>query len=457
MATLLERYADQIRGVLSCYDRVIIQGTLPGLCYGEGMTAYLYARNIRIFDYARFAEPLRDQIRANGETLAEKHGIEIEFIRKIDSVRKEDRIRDILKERGNPPGLVHIFSAMEACPSYPPRHDKKTHKTFLKSDLGKCLHYYFYFIDETFGLCYMRVPTGCPFRLQFYFNGHHLLASGLKKKGIDYQLRDNAFTNIADFRRAQKIAGEFKAGILHKALDRFAGLYCPILKTLDLTYHWSLTQVEYAADIVFHKSEDLKILYDQLSRTAIHAVKADNVAAFGGRKIHGLYEGEAGNGFHTRIEGTRIKHHMGPVALKMYDKFGHILRIETTVNDVSFFKHYRQVEQRDGQKVFKLAALKKSIYSLQPDLRGLLAASNQRYLTFLSDLDDPTVEIKSLNKISEPQESGGRSYSGYNFFRHEDQTLFETILRGEFNISGLRNKNLRSLLGKTTARDLLCP
>ena len=40
-----------------------------------------------------------------------------------------------------------------------------------------------------------------------------------------------------------------------------------------------------------------------------------------------------------RIEGKRIKHSMGPISIKLYDKFGRILRIETTVNDVSFFKH----------------------------------------------------------------------------------------------------------------------
>jgi hypothetical protein len=62
-----------------------------------------------------------------------------------------------------------------------------------------------------------------------------------------------------------------------------------------------------------------------------------------------------GSRFQTRIEGTWIKHLMGPVSLKTYDKFGQILRLETTVNDVSFFQHYRQVEQRDGQRVTRWA------------------------------------------------------------------------------------------------------
>ena len=29
------------------------------------------------------------------------------------------------------------------------------------------------------------------------------------------------------------------------------------------------------------------------------------------------YQGEIGNGFYTRIEGTCIKHHMGSVAIKL--------------------------------------------------------------------------------------------------------------------------------------------
>ena len=32
---LTERYADRIRGVLSCFDRVVIMGTLPDICHAQ--------------------------------------------------------------------------------------------------------------------------------------------------------------------------------------------------------------------------------------------------------------------------------------------------------------------------------------------------------------------------------------------------------------------------------------
>ena len=172
---------------------MIIRGTLPGWCYDQGMTTFLYARQIKIFDYPRFAQVLRDKVRDNSEIIARENGMEIEFIRKPDAFRKESRIKDIIKERGEQPGLVHIFSAMEACTSYKPWHDKKSGKTYLKYDSGKCLHYYIYFIDKTFGLCYLRVPTWAPFRLQFYMNGHNWLATRLTKRKISYVLQENAF------------------------------------------------------------------------------------------------------------------------------------------------------------------------------------------------------------------------------------------------------------------------
>ena len=97
MELLTERYCQEISGIISCYDRVVLQGTIKSFSYAQGMTA----------------------------RIAKENGVEIEFIRKKD-FRKEDRIAKIIKERGSHPGLVHIFSAMEACSSYKPWHNKQT-------------------------------------------------------------------------------------------------------------------------------------------------------------------------------------------------------------------------------------------------------------------------------------------------------------------------------------------
>lgn len=449
MAHLTERYASQIRGVLSCFDRLVLTGTIPGISYADGMAKHLRARGIRLFDYPRFAEPLRDDIRANAERLAEENGIQIEFIRSKGAFRKETRIQEVLARRGAQPGLVHIFSAMEACASFEPWHDKQTGRTFLKGREAKCLHYYFYFVSEEFGLCYLRVPTWAPFRLQFYGNGHNGLARQLLQEGIAFHQCDNTFTQIADFARAQALADAFPVERLHRLLDEKAHTFCPVVHHFQVQYHWSLMQVEYATDVIFRRQQDLRPLYETLVRTAIHAVKPDHVATFLGRKLHGNYEDELGNDFHTRVEGTRIKHHMGPAAIKLYDKQALVLRIETTVNDVTFFQHHRKVQHRDGTRETRLAPMKKTLYSL-PALRELLVAANRRYLAFLSELDDPSAGLPNVEKIAQTVHKDERTYRGFNLLAKSDLDLFTALVRGEFHISGFKNKSLRPFLSGLT-------
>src|SRR5471032_1788302 len=98
-ADLIERYAANLHGVLSCFDRILITGRLPGACYAAGMTSFLNANGIRIFDYARFAEPLRERIRVRSQEVCAAAGIEIEHVNK-SHIRKEDLVARVLQARG---------------------------------------------------------------------------------------------------------------------------------------------------------------------------------------------------------------------------------------------------------------------------------------------------------------------------------------------------------------------
>ncbi len=137
---LTERYSNDIYGVLTCYDRILIHGNIAGWCYADGMTGFLKSKGIRIFDFPKFAEPLNELVRQNAEEVAKENQVDIEFIRKTGAFRKDDKIAEIIEKRGSHPGLVHIFSAMEGCNTYRPWHDKESGKTFLKFDKSKCLH-----------------------------------------------------------------------------------------------------------------------------------------------------------------------------------------------------------------------------------------------------------------------------------------------------------------------------
>ena len=96
---LVNRYAVNMHGVLSCYDRILIMGTLPGACYAGGMSSLLYSRGIRIFDYAQFAEPLRERIRMRAREVCDAAGLEIEHGSK-SHIRKEELVQRVLASRG---------------------------------------------------------------------------------------------------------------------------------------------------------------------------------------------------------------------------------------------------------------------------------------------------------------------------------------------------------------------
>jgi hypothetical protein len=226
-----------------------------------------------------------------------------------------------------------------------------------------------------------------------------------------------------------------------------------VVTELELAYQWSIMQAEYATDLVFKNQKTLQAFYPHLLETLTHAVKPADIATFLGRKLSGNYQGEMGNRFNKRWLGTRIKHQMGPVSIKMYDKFSFILRIETTVNNVSFFNHFRQVQHRDGTATTKWAPMKKTVYSL-PALQEVLSAANQRYLKLISSIATPEVGVEKLQHLAETKTENNHRYKGFNLFSEEDTCLFRTLSQGEFAISGFTNKQLRLYFANKSANQV---
>lgn len=440
MLSLIDRHADQFAGVLSCLDRVLVRGTLLGMRFPGEVGKLLKDARIDTRDFPRWAKTHTASIRDCAEDIAREHGLEIEFIGKKD-FRKEDRIADILRRRGDHPGLVHIFSAMESCREY--RVAQNGERAWLVEKTNKCLHYYFYFLDPEFGLVFFKVATYAPFSFAFYFNGHSWLARQLAERGIQYRLVDNLFVEIEQWDVAQKIAAKLEARQLHRALDYFARTFCPVVGALKLATQWSIQQIEYSTDLVFKRRKDLADLYQPLIRHALLSIQADNVAAILGRGMPKT--GELISDVSVRHGFMRLKHRMEWSSIKVYDKFGIALRVESSTNDPSVFTHPREVHQKDGQIRWKTAKVPKSIYSLEV-LRQKLGAANHRYIEFLSALDLPLEGAKHLTHLAASVRENDRSYRGFNLFAGPDLELFQVLARGEFTLNGFRNKDLRKHL-----------
>ncbi len=159
--------------------------------------------------------------------------------------------------------------------------------------------------------------------------------------------------------------------------------------------HWVVGQAEYATDLLFKSRAALAGLYRALFAYAVRTFTPKNILSFLGRKWNRRFGGEV----HTHYEndcwfGTRIKHRMKSNWLKMYDKFGLILRVETVIKSPKEFWVYRTRWHRDGTSSAGYYPMTKSVASLV-DYQTQALACNHRYLNALAVVDDPTPAIQN--------------------------------------------------------------
>jgi hypothetical protein len=313
---LTKRFQKNIAGVLNCFDRLVLFGTYQPICYPQAMSWQLHEAGIQLIDYEKkFANKLRLEMNARIKAIATQEDIPIKHV--YASVRKQAFVSEILSARGDAPGIVCILSAMESCRCFKVRKNHKNGYLELQWKPGKCLHYYVYLMDPEYGLCYLRIPTWAPFRLQFYFNGHDWLERRMTAEGIKFRKADNCFVHVSDFQRAQCIVDAFDVKSLHRCLDQLAARFVSVHGRWGQGLHWSIYQAEWATDVVFKSSRILPVLYEELVRTAAIEIKCTDIYGFLGRRLSANSASEVSKRLQTLIEGTRIKHSLDRTSIKM--------------------------------------------------------------------------------------------------------------------------------------------
>lgn len=448
MEAFLEKHQAKITGVLSCFDRLLIKGYLP-FGYPEGMEAFLNSKGLLLKDFKSFACEQSEKLKEHAQSLASKAGRPYIYLN--SSIRKEERAREIASQDGITQGLICVFSIVEACQSFKLRYGKD--RPHLVSTKPRCLCLYFYYIDREFGFLHIRLQTWLPFVIQVYINGHEWLAQKMDRHGLAYRRVENAFHWIEDPARAQRFVDHFAKRDLTRVLDVFARRVNPLLTTLiaPMHYYWVTDQAEYATDILFSDRASLKDLYLKLVKHATVCFTAEDVLTFLGRKLNGNFQGEVLNSFQKRWPGARVKHRMKENWIKMYDKHGCVLRIETVINHPYEFRIRRRAK-RKGEWVTGWFPMAKRVTNLYRYAEVCLQA-NRAYLEALAVVDDPAAAYKLLHEVCQPVSYHGRKRRGLNPLRSDDVNLFAAALRGEHLIHGFRNKDIASALALPKLHD----
>jgi hypothetical protein len=445
LSRFVSKFTPLIVAVLSCFDRVIFKGhlALAAPCELE----YFVDRvlKVRRSDFMKTLAPqYSDRLVAHAQDWARKVGRTYEY--RTGQFRKDEWAQDLIHDRGIAEGLVGILCTQETCPSFSLVPGPKRPEFVSRSRQQRVLYYYF--LDPQFGLIHVRLQTWLPFTVQVYVNGHEWLAQQMVRKKVGFVQQHDAFTQRDDADQAQRLADRFAKLDWPRILDRWTRQVNPLLRELLSGYpvHWVVDQAEFATDVLFQSRAALAGLYRALLGYAVRTFTPKDILGFLGRKCDRRFDGEV----HTHYEsdrwfGTRIKHRMKSNWLKMYDKFGVILRVETVINSPKEFWVYRARRHRDGTSSAGYYPMTKSVDSLV-DSQTQAWVCNRRYLDALAVVDDPTPAYPELRQLTEPKVIEGRSHAGFNPARREDVRVFKAVLDGDHIARGFRNADIRAPL-----------
>ena len=123
--TLVERHAKDIKGVIECFDRVVLFGTYKAIGWTGAMEQHLRGCGISFMEFNKsYANQLRLEVADQVRTQARAEGIEIRQVNYGE--RKEAIVEEILAKRGRREGVVCLLGAIERCRCFKVGKNQKT-------------------------------------------------------------------------------------------------------------------------------------------------------------------------------------------------------------------------------------------------------------------------------------------------------------------------------------------
>jgi len=460
MKQFIAKYAEQINGTLSGFDRLVFRGTLRSMSYEEGMRRYLSHTHVLLKDFKAHVHAVSERLKTASLAAITALGRTVKYVAS-SAVNKESLALAIAKEQKTTEGPVCVLTCVEPCKSFDVYRNRETKRLELVVRPRKCLFLYHYSIHPEFGFMNARIQTWFPFPIQICLNGREWLSRQMDAAGLAYARADNCFPWIEQFERAQALMEEQREVHWVDVLDSIARelnpIHAEIFRAHKVRYYWSTYQSEWATDIVFKDPSVLKRLFPHLVRHAMTTFASPDVMRFLGRKIPltgklpARFQGEVVTDMKRRQEGVRIKHRLDENAIKAYDKAyterAALFRVEATVNSVKGFKAYRPKEgEPDGPCQWR--DMRRGVADLYRRTE-VSQHANERYLDALASTDDTTTLEELFLTVEQHTTWNGKRVRGLHPFTREDGALLQAIGRGEFTLNGFRNKDLQALLFDT--------
>lgn len=446
----LTQFQSHVSSVLSCFDRVIFKGYLPfhnEAALNSWVDSGLHMRRT---EFVKQLEQRSEELVVHAKACAQAAGRPYEY--RQGQFDKAEFIQQIVQRDKVTSGLVAVLCVQEVCRTVKLAFGEQRPRLVFAKRPQRVLYYYC--LDPDFGLIYIRLETWFPYTIQVYVNGHDWLARQMTQRGLGFVQEDNCFTQLDDPQQAQELADRFAQLHWIKQLSKWARQVNPhITKGGWLSgqeYYWITEQAEFASDLLFQSRQQLADLYPRLVDHAVVNFSAKDILTFLGRKLHGNFQGEVQTHCQKpRVPGVRVKHRMKGNWIKMYDKRGLILRVETVINSPREFK-VRRTRIRNGKPTKVWCPMNKGVTNLA-SYQSVCRAANDRYLNALSVVADPTPAYRRVSHLTESKTHQGRRYAGFNPARSCEVKLFQAVLSGDHTVRGFRNADIRQQLYSESA------
>lgn len=440
MVTIEEILQNKTTLDIECVDRVLLNGYVKYLQMPGGVVNFIREQKEMPIPSPKVLFEMTQNYRREVEAFAEREGLKIYTFGPKDD--KGEIAKQHLAQYEKKSGVVLIGKAQEKTRAFKgKRADKENGKVWFNYSRQQVYvtHYYFYILDEEFGLGFIKVCTYLPFEVKVCFNGHEWAKQQLRQEGIEFEALHNGFAACADPDRLQEICHSLSAEKIQAYFDYWVDkLPWPLQaseRAAGYGHQLSIWQLEASRTQIFIDPAQGRTLVETIIRDNLDLGRPDRVSLLFERRVTKATPSE----FHTRViqhgvlPSIRIRYKHS--ALKQYFKDGRALRTEMMLNNMADF------------------GFNKGLANFA-DIVAFGYECNKRLLHQLHLSQDCFLPLDQVRQLGQPTRlDNGQRASALRFGDQRVMALMAALSRHAYVISEMTNKSLRESVAQLMGLD----
>jgi hypothetical protein len=424
---------------LECLDRVYLNVYQPLLQTPRGVFHFLREHHGAGAVSSRKMKAISERFIRDTEAYARKHAVEILSFEK--GQRKEDLAAERLAQFAGQEGVLFIGKAQEKVRTFRTegrRNAQGQTYPWIVESTAMVNQYYFYAVDEEFGLFFLKYSSYFPYGAKLCFNGHEWLKRQLTKEGIAFEELANGILSCANPARMQELAHRLTPQRIERFLRRWQRhLPCPFRRceeSAGYRYDVSMCQVEFALTQVLDRPQSGRIFFEEVLRENLDLGRPDNLQLIFERRVTKRTPGQ----FRTRVvrQGVIPSLHVDYKSnrIKQYFKEGRAIRTELTVHDPRDFGVKRRLEHL-------------------PALREVAFQANRRVLHVEQTSQDHALAEEHFREVTQPRTVDEQRASALRFGDPLVLALCSVLLLFRLLPRGFRSRDLREHIAPLLGED----